>query len=195
MTTPKLIGITGRAGAGKDTLAEMLDMAFFRMHKPKSTSIKSFAAPLKTATATLFDLSHQHMVDRFLKETPLPEHDGLSPRQLLQRLGSAIRNEFGGRPFINLMRNRITESADDVIIIPDVRYQNEAEFILSYPDSILVVVTRPSLECRTTSSSHESEHGLCIPDLKSPDRIIHVSNDGDLKQLSNLAGVLAARYE
>lgn len=195
MTSPILIGITGRAGAGKDALAELLDTAFFRADTKRYTSIKSFAAPLKTATATLFDLSLEQMTDRLLKETPLPTHEGLTPRQLLQRLGSAIRKEFGGTPFINLMRNRIIDSTDDIIIIPDVRYQNEAEFILSYPNSMLVYIDRPNAECRTTSSNHESEDGICLPDLKSPDRIYHIRNDQGLKHLSDLAEVLAAKYK
>lgn len=192
---PILIGITGRAGAGKDTLAEMLDMEFYNTIPKSITGIKSFAAPLKTAAAILFDLTIYHTLDRELKETPMPEHNGLCPRQMLQKLGSAVRKEFGGSPFINLMKNRIDEAKEDVIIIPDVRYQNEAEFILSYTDSMLIVIDRPGTVDTTKFNTHESEDGLCIPDLKCPDKIYHINNDRGLEDLKNLAKVLVAKYK
>lgn len=194
---PVVIGITGRAGAGKDTFAMFLSSSFHK--RGHSSIINSFAYPLKECARTLFNLTMEQITDRTLKETKLPHHNA-TPRELLQQLGSAIRKQFHNKPFIELMRVRIehtlnTSSVHVTTIVPDVRYQNEAEFILSYPDSILIVLERPGDECKTTSSSHESEAGIDVLDLKCPSRIIHFTNEGNLTDLRYLAEALAARLE
>lgn len=195
MNSPILIGITGKAGSGKDSLANMLDTTFYNMRPLKQSSIKSFAKPLKTVAASLFNIPDHYFISRGLKETSLPEHNNLSPRQILQKLGTSIRNEFGPNIFIKIMKSRIeSPSRNSITIISDVRYQNEAEFILSYPDAILISITRNINPCETPHSSHDSEDGICFPDLKCPERIIHVENDDSLLALKCVAEVLAARY-
>lgn len=128
----KLIGLTGRAGAGKDTIADRLVINF-------GFTKLAFAAPMKEALNQMFGFDPSSWYDRTWKETTLPGI-GKSPRQLAQTLGTEW-----GRDTINpdlwiLLANRamVEEEAWQMqtigqkpagFVIPDVRFENEARWI------------------------------------------------------------------
>lgn len=160
-----LIGIHGRAGAGKDTIAKMLPAKYYPI---------PLARDLKECASVLFGVA----VFNQAKELPSPKLLGHSPRYIYQTLGTAIRKSFGEDIFCKLHDLHPREGDQ---VIPDIRYQNEAKWLLSKPDSILIVVTRPGDSIPL--SDHASEAGLDIPDLLCPDRIYHICNDGTLEDL------------
>ena len=73
------VGILGKKGSGKDTLADYLveHNGFIKY---------SFADPVKNIVNILFNLSDTQ-VNGYLKET-VDERWGLSPRVILQRFGT-----------------------------------------------------------------------------------------------------------
>ena len=120
-----LIGLTGKAGAGKDTIGN------FIVHEYDFQK-EAFAKPLKQATSALFGISENIMEDRIKKETPILEW-GKSPRQLNQWLGTdVLRNQFGEDFFVKSMRERISKDRRvyGSFVITDCRFDNEAQFIL-----------------------------------------------------------------
>ncbi len=87
-----LIGFCGKAGSGKDTAS-----LFFKKY---DSEFMSFAGPIKESAKILFNLTDEQLSDRVLKETIIPTW-GLSPRQILQRLGTTLRTEFDDNLFVN----------------------------------------------------------------------------------------------
>lgn len=78
---PKLIGLTGPAGCGKDTVAQILcDTQEFRRI--------ALAEPIRRGIVNMFGIPMGHLTDRELKEQPLAELCGKSPRQAMQTLGT-----------------------------------------------------------------------------------------------------------
>ncbi|MEU9859193.1 hypothetical protein AB0E19_38720, partial [Streptomyces sp. NPDC047974] len=83
----KIIGITGRARSGKDTLAEFLvsDHGFVKL---------SFAAPIRAFVADITGLPVSAMEDGPLKEEPLDWLNGQTPRRLMQTVGTEWGREM-----------------------------------------------------------------------------------------------------
>lgn len=186
------VGITGRAGAGKDTFASML-----REHLDNYMIISArfaLADALKLAAVSLFNVDHMDIYDRKYKEVKREgEFSELSIREMLQRLGTCVRKEFGEDFFIRNLRDTIESySAAEAILVTDVRYQNEAAWILSHPKSLLISVDRPGT-VDGTNYAHSSENGIDFLDLMKPDSIVSVLNDGTLEDLNISAERLAVR--
>lgn len=171
---PLLIGIHGKAGAGKDTLASIL----CAKSDPRC-EVFHFAWPLKRVVSAIYELDMYHLEDREAKEKTL-ERLGKSPRQIMQYVGTEVmREHLGETVFLNAMSHRIAKHPDArVIIIPDTRFPNELEYIRDN-GGITVKVTRPdALRQGTVHSSHATERE--IPDEEF-DYIF--TNDGDLSEL------------
>lgn len=163
-----IIGICGAAGAGKDTVALRLrDRGFFRV---------AFADPIYEMLSAMTGLSVGELSDRGRKEQEIPWL-GKSPRQLLQSLGT----EWGRQSVSDDVWIRIalrTARIASLAVIPDVRFDNEAQAIRAVGGSVWRVV-RPGVSCLGASTAqHSSERGI------SPELIDEVlMNDGSLESL------------
>lgn len=119
----KLIGLTGRARSGKDTVGTILrDQTY--------TKTISFAEPIRNALRGMMGLTDEHFHGK-LKEVPLPWL-GKSPRQLMQTLGT----EWGRQIVHDSLWLMLAEqSVDELraynwnVAITDVRFENEADLI------------------------------------------------------------------
>lgn len=165
----KLIGLTGKARSGKDTIASYL------WHSAGFTRI-AFADPLKLAAQNIFGLTDGQTWDDELKEVVI-ERIGLSPRQIFQKLGTeAVRNVFGESTWLKrwLVGYDFLKETDD-IVVPDVRFDNENALIKSLGGIIVEVRRGPGLVGST--GDHASEHGLStLPDVV-------IENNGTLDDL------------
>lgn len=170
MTLPNLIGISGKAGVGKDTLADYLvgEYGFVRY---------GFADPIKRLLEELFDWRPRDWDDRIWKEGPvigyITREKGLndfkSPRQLAQWLGTEVgRKTFGQDCWVDVferwyrgrwqqmdIRGKMNKG---FVVIPDVRFENEALRIRELGGTI-IHLTRPGV---TPVSAHESEAGIAL---------------------------------
>lgn len=167
-----LIGISGRARSGKDTMADMLVTNF-------SYEKYSFAKPIKDAVKVMFGLTEDH-VNGHLKEEILPDL-GVSPRFLMQTLGTEW-----GRGMVNqqcwlLAAQRMVEQQINDLVIPDVRFENEANFIRKN-GGVLVHISRDSAE---QVRAHASEAGVS---LMPGD--VQIDNSGSLVELREKLEVL-----
>lgn len=145
-----LVGLTGRAGAGKNLVASLL---------PGFESI-GLADPLYAGLATMLGVDEDCLRDRRTKELPLPLL-GRSPRELLQTLGTDWgRDLVVPDLWVRLCRQRIDRlvaGGHDRIAVTDVRFSNEARMIRAAGGEVWHVV-RPGAE--TTPHSHRSENGI-----------------------------------
>lgn len=165
----KLIGITGKARSGKDTIAKYL----WEQHEFTRIAL---ADPLKIAVRSIFGLSHEQVYDDSLKETIVP-YWGMSPRQLFQQLGTeAVKGTFGDDTWVRRwLFSYSTLSQTDHVVVPDVRFDIEAGTIRDLGGIIIEVRRGPGLVGST--GDHASERGLST----LPDAVI--SNDGTMCEL------------
>lgn len=169
-----LIGLTGRAGCGKDTVAEHLEADY-------GFSTMSFAGPLKKTAATLFNLPDLYFHNRELKEKPLEDWDGLSPRHILQMLGTeAVRNTFGENFWIKRWLNEYSGvSIYSNVVVTDVRFNNEAQIIRDLGGIIVHIVRPGDRSLDLAAGKHASEVGI-----KLYPNDITMRNEGTLGNLS-----------
>lgn len=164
-----IIGLGHRARTGKDTTALILK-------EQRAFIIESFAKPLKLMVKGLFNWTDEH-VNGSLKEVVDPEI-GKSPRYVLQKLGTdCFRDTLSPEIWIKCMELRW----HDKVVIADVRFNNEAEFIKRH-NGKLWRIDRNALSVNI----HISEQDLL--NYKSWDLIIN--NNGSLEKLSDT--ILAA---
>lgn len=113
-TTPLLVGITGPAGVGKDTLAGFLGYP-----------TDSFASTLKIMLAAA---GLPEPATREEKEAVVPGL-GFSWRQAAQHLGTAWGRMLNQDLWVLLLLQRAKASGFDIITVTDVRFENEASLI------------------------------------------------------------------
>jgi hypothetical protein len=167
------IGVTGAIAAGKDTFADTL------VDNPCGVFEKySLASPMKRIAMDVFGFTPEQVTDHALKETEDPFW-GITPRRFLQIMGTDMfRDNFRQDVWLKLAQNHMIANPDKCIVIPDIRFENEAIFIKDM-GGILVRIIRPGYSGTTESAgSHSSEQG--IPD-KYVDR--QIQNDSDICSL------------
>jgi hypothetical protein len=178
-TKPALvIGLNGVANVGKDTIGAYLQTSWlFRQ--------VSFAGPLKNAASELFGVPIESFHDRIKKEQVV-ERWGASPRRLCQWLGTDVmRTQFDKEFFLKRTDYAINSARQDFveevprIVITDVRFDNEAEYIINNWNGVIWHIDageRVGSTLSTESAAHESEKGI------SPHLISHeIDNSGSLE--------------
>ena len=166
----KLIGITGKARSGKDAIAK------FAWSQYGFTRI-AFADPVKMAAQAKFGLTIEQTWRDELKEVVIP-HWGMTPRQIFQMEGTeAGRDVFGNDLWIKrfMLSYNLLKDTDD-IIVPDVRFDNEA-YAIKALGGIIIEVRRGQAGLSGSAASHVSESGLSLP----ADYVIE--NEGTLEEL------------
>ena len=158
---PLLIGLTGLAGTGKDTVRAILEENDFVGF--------AFADPIRSMIRELLcsaDIDPACMDDRNLKERPIHQlsSDGkpVSYRMLAQTLGTewarSIQPDFWLRIAQSYMDgiHSMTFGQLPDFVISDVRFENEAEWIRARGGVIWRIV-RPGVE---PVREHASESGV-----------------------------------
>lgn len=165
----QLIGITGKAGCGKSTVAGYL--------KDEHGYVSvSFATPIKQALSSMFGWSMEAIENREFKENPLLWL-GKSPRQLMQTLGTEWgRNEVHMDLWVMLAERTINllQSNCLPVVVPDVRFENEAKMIRKKGGTIFHIKRYMD----SALDNHASEQGVIVD---SRDKII--LNQGSLTDL------------
>jgi hypothetical protein len=156
-----LIGVHGPLNGGKDTVATYLQAKF-----PDRFGRYAFARPLKEACEKMFGFSMEQMEDRLLKEQVDPFW-GFTPRKALQLLGTEygrgmLRDDVWiRRAEQELMKNSKSSRG---MIITDVRFPNEAEWIRGKDNAVLLYLEVPGLK-RDERYNHASEAGIDFDNL------------------------------
>lgn len=151
LTKPMLlIGITGKAGSGKDTLADYLVESY-------GFQKKSFAGPLKRGISELFSIPLDSMYDPIEKEQ-VNHLWNKSPRELMQWLGTDIlRKHIRDDFFLASIANELNNCDAHRVVITDVRFDNEAEY-LSYIGAPIIKIDSGIRETITQLGKNESKH-------------------------------------
>lgn len=158
-----LVGISGKAGSGKDTAA----CYFVNNHGFLQYAI---AGPLKRALEVL---GIHEPRDRNLKEALIPGRH-YSYREAAQKLGTEWARSLDVRFWLNLAET-YCESTPWSVVISDVRFDNEAAFVRERGGLIIHLRGRAA---DVDNATHVSEQGVEVHDT---DCVIY--NTGPLEKL------------
>lgn len=182
-----IIGLTGYAGSGKDTVG--------REFKRRGWAHVSFASPLKKlalrvdpwvtlrpGVARYSTVVREIGLDRAKFEVP-------EIRRFLQALGQYCRDIFGSECWVDLASDEIDEWVEQGlnVVVTDVRYANEAEMIQSTEDGFVIFIHRPGV-------GPVNDH---ISDQKLPEHLIdaYLSNEGTLDDIPARVGAILEHLE
>lgn len=166
---PNIVAFTGPAGAGKSTAAAgLMFRGGFRRYR--------FADPLKEMCRTLLREvgctipTVERMIEGDLKERPIEILSGVTPRRLMQTLGTEWGRETVAPDFwADVWRMRAIGALEvgDRIVVDDCRFENEAAVIRALGGVVIGITRRDPAR---QAGAHASEAGVA-PDLS-------VANDG-----------------
>lgn len=160
-----IIGIAGRALTGKDTIASLIITAIGGYRYSFADPIRAMLKPLGIDMDDLYWQAH--------KEATIPSL-GVSPRRMMQTLGTDWgRCMINANLWTELAARRLFQNGTGMVI-PDVRFENEATWVREQ-GGLIIHVTRPAANA---VENHVSEDGINV----LPEDM-QVVNDGTLDDL------------
>lgn len=175
---PTVIGLVGRAGSGKDSMAECIKGS------ADGTMLVSVAGPIKETASVLFNVDIEYFHDREKKEEVLTQW-GMSPRQMCQKLGTEmIRKELGDN-FLPMrmsasVRSELEKPDTRLVIVTDVRFEDEAALLRREYDAVLIHIDADERIGCIPEDVHASERSIGI--IAKWDEVVTLKNNGDIDQ-------------
>jgi len=182
MTKPRIIGLTGRRGSGKDTVGNFLvnNYGYKRL---------AYADPLKEVCQCIFGFSHEQ-VHGSLKEANDP-YWGTTPRAIMQFVGTDlfrnqitqvipnIHNNIWIKVLEHKVRQDLAKNPDQLFVITDIRFANELELVKQY-NGVIFKIKRNKIR-NESSDNHASE--IEIDNLHTDHEI---DNNGTIDELFSI---------
>ena len=170
-----IIGLSGYAGAGKDTVADILVREHGFTRVAFADKLKEFAYNVnpiidvdtwqdewEPSNFGAYPVFLRDVVDSIGWDEAKRRFPGV--RQALQRTGVAARETFGEDFWVDQVADHIEATPGSFIrgavnwVIPDVRFPNEARYIQSWRQAGAVI--RVNREGVAAVNGHVSEHAL-----------------------------------
>lgn len=170
-----IVGISGKRGTGKTTLANMLADKYGFEHR-------YFAQTLKGLVSQQFGLGYDH-VHGHLKEFELKAYPGWTPRKLMIAVGQFYRS------IDELFWVRKTlENITGHVVISDVRFLNEVQEIKKRGGIIVRLSRDPKLNIYQGEINDPSETAL--DDYKDFDIIVPAESNLDMEDMEKTAALV-----
>ena len=189
-----IIGISGKAGSGKDTAAKMLEVLYanpdisyedFANKKYKNFAdiqIVHFADTLKETAQVLFRIGEWETNTQEGKKTTI-NWIGKTVRELLQGIGQGLRDAIDPNLWVKILFAN-TEGWSNYIIA-DVRYPNEI-YAIKKRNGILIRIDRKG----AGAGNHSSETAL--DNYKEWD--VHIENNDSIEDLFETMKIFIKNY-
>lgn len=170
-----LIGFAGPAKSGKTYMANTVK----EHYGSDRSEIISFADPIRDMLSVLVGLDIRK--DE-LKELPNKNLCNQTIRRAMQTLGTEWGlNLIGKDIWVNVFEKKISQTKAQLVLVPDVRFDIEAESIFKNNGKIFYLSPNEELHFEIDESSHISESGLSVDIL---DKCIHLTNNFDKESIS-----------
>jgi hypothetical protein len=166
-----IIGLTGYAQSGKDTVAKILVEQFGYERIAFADKIRDLLYELNPMISTVAS-EPMYLKGRVDREGWDKAKQSPEIRRLLQDLGVGSRKVFGDNHWVVEAFKNVDRSKD--YVVTDVRFENEAEFVRAFNGQIWRI-KRVGIEA---VNSHVSEHEM---DSYKVDQIF--ANNGTLEDL------------
>lgn len=125
-----VIGIAGPKGSGKTEVANILT------ERIPGSIILNLPDPIYAACQTIFGWSYEQCVDPVLREE-IDERFGISPRYAQETLGTDWgRNLIHNDLWTILLEDRISQHPESLVIIPNIRFPNEADLVRKFRGAV-----------------------------------------------------------
>lgn len=158
MTTPAIIGLTGFAGTGKDTVRAILEEHGFNG--------LAFADPIRAMLREMLSsngISDKWMDERNLKEQEIPEL-GMSYRHLAQTLGTEWGRSLKPDFWMNLAGAYMADVVEQAetypvnFVLSDIRFVNESAWVRAKGGVIWHIQRSAAAPVRAHVSESEISH-------------------------------------
>lgn len=189
-----IIGISGKAGSGKDTAAKILEVLYAnpdisyedfvnkRYKNFADIQIVHFADSLKETAQVLFRIGEWETNTQEGKKTTI-NWIGKTVRELLQGIGQGLRDAIDPNLWVKILFAN-TEGWSNYIIA-DVRYPNEV-YAIKERNGILLRIDRKG----AGAGNHSSETAL--DNYKEWD--VHIENNGSIEDLFEAMRIFIKNY-
>ena len=170
-----LIGFAGPAKSGKTYMANTVK----EHYGSDRSEIISFADPIRDMLSVLVgsDIRKDE-----LKELPHKNLCNQTIRRAMQTLGTEWGlNLIGKDIWVNVFEKKISQTKAQLVLVPDVRFDIEAESIFKNNGKIFYLSPNEELHSEIDESNHISESGLSVNIL---DKCIHLTNNFDKESIS-----------
>lgn len=164
----KIIGIHGAARSGKDTVGEIIYSRLLGLNQP--LEITSFAKSIKQMLNVGLSIPNVWLHSN-IKDEVIDGFD-CTPRHMMQTLATEWGREMIHPDIWVMSLHESIKNTKKTYIIPDVRFQNEADYCRQH-GILLHVVGRGGI-----NSDHVSEKGL---EVKEGDVVL--DNSGSIEDL------------
>lgn len=163
-----IFGISGKMGSGKDTVGKII----YDMLKP-NCKITHFADPLKDLCINYLGLSYDDVYTENGKKQ-FNDFWKMTNREILQKVGTdAFRNGFDKDVWVKITELNILSKHDCNYIIPDIRFDNEAEMVIKHGGIVLNIERN-----NWNKNSHISEQGISKKLIT-----VNIENNGTIENL------------
>lgn len=155
----QVIGIAGKMGAGKDTIADVLVAHHgFRRLSMADALRAECAGALDTGIAPVGCPNDIRLViesDGWHPDAVYAKPTGASMRRLLQWWGTEYRRTQDRHYWVKRTAAIIRDSRIESVVIPDIRFDNEASMVRLFGGQVWIV--RRSQDFHATCTDHVSE--------------------------------------
>jgi dephospho-CoA kinase len=162
-----IIGLLGKKGSGKDTMADFLVEHYnFKQY--------TYATPLKKLCQDLFSLTEEQMNCHVQKET-IDERWNKTPRQILQQVGTDLfRKHYDENIWVKILKEKLKMEPDNQnIVVSDIRHQNELDTVTEFENCVIFHILRAGCD---VSDQHSTENNIM-----KHENIITIKNNGSIQ--------------
>jgi len=185
MSSPKIIGLCGRMGSGKSTVANILStQGFLEM---------SFAMPLKQICSILSGIDSEILLagtaeNRKLRETMKDNIFGKTGREWLEDVGMIFRQNFDSDFWVKILKRDLEKGINSgkKYIISDCRFENEYNMLKDLNADIWIIYKNPN-DLIIRDGEIEKDHisrWKFIEFIQNTDK--YIKNDRSKQDLKNI---------